>query len=183
MTEFKFKLDKLLSSQNIAEDMTDDQLISIGNQVHLGYESDVASRAHWEKDLKTWTELALQISGDKTFPWVNAANIKYPLLATAAMQFAARAYPTLVPSNGQVVKCKVIGADPMGEKASRAKRIGKHMSYQVMDQMDDWEEDMDKLLITLPIAGTCFKKTYFDSATEASSLPDLSRRSSRLNRT
>ena len=164
MIEFKFKLDKILSSQNLAEDMDDDQLIHIGNQVSLGYEADVASRAHWEKDLKTWTELALQISGEKTFPWVNAANIKYPLLATAAMQFAARAYPTLVPSNGQVVKCKVIGYDPMGEKQSRAERISKHMSYQVMDQMEDWEEDMDKLLITLPIAGTCFKKTYFDSA-------------------
>jgi len=164
MIEFKYKLDKLLSSQNIAEDMDEDELIFVGNQVHQGYDADRTSRAHWEKDLKTWTELALQISGEKTFPWVNAANIKYPLLATAAMQFAARAYPTLVPSNGQVVKCKVVGADPTGEKQARAKRVGKYMSYQVMDQMDDWEEDMDKLLITLPIAGTCFKKTYFDSA-------------------
>jgi len=162
MIEFKFKLDKLLSSQNIAEDMDEDQLIHIANLVDQGYQADSTSRKHWEKDLKTWTELALQIAGEKSFPWTGAANIKYPLLATAAMQFAARAYPTLVPSNGQVVKCKVIGADPTGEKANRAKRVGKHMSYQVMDQMDDWEEDMDKLLITLPIAGTCFKKTYFD---------------------
>jgi chaperonin GroES len=80
------------------------------------------------------------------------------------MQFAARAYPTLVPSNGQVVKCKYVGFDPDGQKAARAKRVSKHMSYQVMDEMEDWEEDMDKLLITLPIAGTCFKKTYFDSS-------------------
>lgn len=164
MVKFKFKIDNILSSQNLAEDMDKDQLIHIGSQVAEGFDLDSSSRSHWEKDLKTWTELALQISGEKTFPWVNAANIKYPLLATAAMQFAARAYPTLVPSNGQVVKCKVVGFDPTGEKANRAKRIGKHMSYQVMDQMDDWEEDMDKLLITLPIAGTCFKKTYFDSA-------------------
>lgn len=162
--DFKYKLDTLLNSQNIAEEMTEDELIHIGDVVGKGYDADRDSRSHWEKDLKSWTELALQIAGEKTFPWTNAANIKYPLLATAAMQFAARAYPTLVPSNGQVVKCKVIGADPDGEKANRAKRIGKHMSYQVMDQMEDWEEDMDKLLITLPIAGTCFKKTYFDPA-------------------
>jgi chaperonin GroES len=161
--KFNFKIDKLLSSQNIAEDMSEDELIYVGNQVHSGYESDLATRAHWEQDLKSWTELALQISTEKTFPWVNAANIKFPLLATAAMQFAARAYPTLVPSNGQIVKCKTIGADPTGEKEARATRIGKHMSYQVMDQMDDWEEDMDKLLLTLPIAGTCFKKTFFDA--------------------
>ena len=164
MIEFKLKLDKILSSQNIAESLDKDQLIFIGNQVSEGYDNDLSSRKDWEKDLTNWTELALQISNDKTYPWPNAANIKYPLLATAAMQFAARAYPTLVPSNGKIVKCKVIGSDPQGEKAARAKRVSTHMSYQLMDEMDDWEEDMDKLLITLPIAGTCFKKTYWDSS-------------------
>ena len=157
-------LDKILSSVNVAEDLDEQLLIKIGNQVVDGYETDKTSRKPWEDDLKTWTELALQVSSQKTYPWPNAANIKYPLLATAAMQFAARAYPTLVPSNGQVVKCKVIGSDFTGEKERRAKRISTHMSYQVMEEMNDWEEDMDKLLIALPIAGTCFKKTYWDSA-------------------
>jgi chaperonin GroES len=91
MIEFKLKLDKILSSQNIAESLDKDQLIFIGNQVSEGYENDLSSRKEWEKDLTNWTELALQISNDKTYPWPNAANIKYPLLATAAMQFAARA--------------------------------------------------------------------------------------------
>lgn len=155
-----------LSAVNIADDLDEDTLIKIGNQVVQGYDADLKSRKPWEKDLKTWTELALQISSQKTYPWPNAANIKYPLLATAAMQFAARSYPTLVPSNGKVVKCRVIGSDPEGEKAKRAERVATHMSYQVMDQMEDWEEDMDKLLITLPIAGTCFKKTYWNSDKE-----------------
>jgi len=162
MVEFDLKLDNIMSSQNVAESLTEDQLIYIGNQVSQGYDNDLASRKDWEKDLTNWTELALQISNDKTYPWPNAANIKYPLLATAAMQFAARAYPTLVPSNGKIVKCKVVGSDPQGEKAARAKRVSTHMSYQLIDEMSDWEEDMDKLLITLPIAGTCFKKTYWD---------------------
>ncbi len=158
------KIDKLISSVNIAEDLDKDKLIKIGNQVSAGFDTDLDSRKPWEEDLKNWTDLALQVATNKTFPWPNAANIKYPLLATAAMQFAARAYPTLVPSNGQVVKCKVIGYDPDGQKSARAERISKHMSYQVLEQMPDWEEDMDKLLIALPIAGTCFKKTYWDSA-------------------
>jgi chaperonin GroES len=156
------KIDKLLESTNVAKDLDDEDLIVIGKDVVLGYENDLASRKPWEDDLKTWTELALQIASKKTFPWNGAANIKYPLLATAAMQFAARAYPTLVPSNNQIVKCRIVGKDPDGQKAGRAKRVSTHMSFQVMEQMDDWEEDMDKLLITLPIAGTCFKKTYFD---------------------
>lgn len=158
------KLQKILGSSNLAADLSDDKLIEIGKDVVSGYETDLDSRKPWEKDLKNWTELALQVASDKTYPWPNAANIKYPLLATAAMQFAARAYPTLIPSNGKVVKCKVIGSDPTGEKAMRAFRVSTHMSYQVMEQMDGWEEDMDKLLIALPISGTCFKKTYWDSS-------------------
>lgn len=158
------KIQDILDAQNIAEMVSKEDLISIGNDVVTGFETDLVSREPWEKDLETWTKLALQISDQKSYPWVGAANIKFPLLATAAMQFAARAYPTLVPSNGQIVKCKIVGHDPDGEKTKRADRISKHMSYQVLDDMPDWEEDMDKLLISLPIAGTCFKKTYWDAA-------------------
>ena len=156
-------IDKILESTNVAEDLTDEDLISIGNLVVDGYETDLTSRAHWEKDLETWTKLALQVVDQKTYPWQGAANIKYPLLSTAAMQFAARAYPTLVPSNGQIVKCRTVGYDQDGQKGQRAERVGKHMSYQCMDEMPDWEEDMDKLLLTNPIAGCSFKKTYWDA--------------------
>ena len=156
-------LDTILSSTNVAEELSEDDLISIGNMVVDGYETDLQSREHWEKDLEAWTKLALQVADNKTFPWQGAANIKFPLLATAAMQFAARAYPTLVPSNGKIVKCKVVGDDPQGEKLDRAERISRHMSYQCMDEMPDWEEDMDKLLLAVPIAGSCFKKTYWDA--------------------
>ena len=158
------KLDKILSSTNLAEDLDKELLQKIGSDAVSGYDTDLDSRKDWETDLKNWNELALQVSTQKTYPWPNAANIKYPLLATAAMQFAARAYPTLVPSTGQIVKCRVVGYDPMGEKAARAERISRYMSYQVIDEMIEWEEEMDKLLLTLPIAGVCFKKTYWDSA-------------------
>lgn len=157
------KIEKILDSVNIAEDLKKQQLHMIGKSVVEGFDTDLASRKPWEKDLESWTKLALQIADTKTFPWTGAANIKYPLLATAAMQFAARAYPTLVPSNGKVVKCRVVGADPDGQKTARADRISTHMSYQLLEQMDGWEEDMDKLLISLPIAGTVFKKTYWDA--------------------
>jgi chaperonin GroES len=157
-------INKILSENiNIATHLNKDALIGIANDVVEGYDADLSSRIHWEQDLKNWTELALQISSTKTYPWQGAANIKYPLLATAAMQFAARAYPTLVPSNGKVVKCKVIGSDQDGQKGAKAERISTHMSYQLLYEMEDWEEDMDRLLIALPIVGTCFKKTYWDT--------------------
>jgi len=156
-------INDILEASNVVDLLSEETLMRIGEAAFDGYDADMASRKPWEKDLTSWTKLALQISDEKTFPWPNAANIKFPLLATAAMQFAARAYPALVPSLGDVVKCKVIGRDLTGEKAARAKRVSIHMSNQVMNEMEDWEEDMDKLLIALPIAGTCFKKTYWDA--------------------
>lgn len=157
------KIEKILDSKNLIEDLDEKQLTTIGDEVVTGFDIDVASRKPWEEDIDRWTKLALQISKEKTYPWRGASNVKYPLLATACLQFAARAYPSLVPSDGNVVKFKVIGYDNDGQKAIRAERLSKHMSYQIMFEMDTWEEDMDKLLFSLPIVGTMFKKTYWDS--------------------
>jgi chaperonin GroES len=157
-------LKQSLNEVNIADHLEEDQLIKIGKDCARGFKSDRDSRKEWEDNLEKWTKLALQITEKKTYPWENASNVKFPLLSTASMQFAARAYPTLVPANGDVVKCKVVGSDPTGEKEARAIRVSKHMSYQVMQEMDEWEEEMDRLLIALPISGTVFKKTYWDKA-------------------
>lgn len=152
----------ILDNDNLATKLKEEDLIEIGNKVVEGYESDKISRTSWEKKLESYVKLALQVKENKTFPWPDASNVKYPLLSTAAMQFAARAYPSLVPSSGGIVKCKVIGSDQDGQKALRAKRIKTHMSYQILEEMENWEEDMDKMLLILPIMGTAFKKTYFD---------------------
>jgi len=160
------KITKFQSSVNLAEDLDEETLIGIGKECKHGYEIDRESRKDWENDLEEWTELATQVRFNKNFPWPDSSNVKYPLLSTAAMQFAARAYPSLVPSDGKVVKAKIIGKDPMGAKKERADRVSGYMSYQLMYEMGDWEEDMDKLLMILPIVGTCFKKTYWDSSAQ-----------------
>ena len=156
-------LAKYLEQVNIAEDLDDQKLKDIGEQVYRGYKLDLDSRIGWEENLEQWTKLALQTKEKKTFPWPNASNIKYPLLATAAMQFSARAYPTLIPGDGKIVRAEVIGNDPDGQKEERAARVSTFMSYQLMKEMEDWDEQMDQLLLILPIVGTCFKKTYYDS--------------------
>ena len=152
-----------LNEVNIAKHLDEQLLLKIGDDCYKGFHADKASRKEWEDNLEKWTKLALQIVDQKTHPWTNASNVKFPLLSTASMQFAARAYPTLVPADGNVVKCRTVGIDITGEKEARAIRVSKHMSWQVMQQMDNWEEEMDRLLIILPIAGTVFKKTYWDS--------------------
>lgn len=152
----------ILEATNIAEKLDEDKLRKIGRDAFEGYDQDKLSRQHWEQQVEEWTKLATQVREDKTFPWPRASNVKYPLLTTAAMQFAARAYPSLVPSDGKVVKSKVIGKDPNGEKYALADRVSTYMSYQIMHELVGWEEGMDKLLIMLPVVGTIFKKTYWD---------------------
>lgn len=156
-------LGSYLEQVNIATHLKEDELNKIGQDVFDGYKTDLDSRKHWEDNLEQWTKLALQVREEKTYPWPKASNVKFPLLATAAMQFNARAYPTLVPADGKIVFTEVIGKDEQGEKKKRADRISDFMSFQLMKQMEGWDEQMDKLLLILPIVGTCFKKTYWDS--------------------
>jgi len=153
----------LLESTNIADTLSKDKLTEIGMKAKAGFEQDLESREDWEKAMEEWIKLAKQVTETKSYPWSNASNVKYPLLSTAAMQFAARAYPSLVPSDRKVVKGRAIGKDPTGQKSKTAEAVSTYMSYQLMEEMDGWEEDMDKLLIMLPIVGTMFKKTYWDS--------------------
>jgi chaperonin GroES len=107
-------------------------------------------------------DLAMQVAQEKSWPWPKAANVKYPLITTAAIQFSARAYPAIV-RGADVVKGQVIGPDEGGQKKQRAERIGRHMSYQVLEEIPDWDEEVDKLLMRLSIVGCEFRKTYFDS--------------------
>ena len=155
-----------MNSLNLADSLDEQKLNEIGADCKAGFDSDLQSRGEWEKCLEEWTNLAMQVREPKTWPWRDASNVKYPILSTAAMQFAARAYPSLVPQDGKIVKSTVVGKDPDGQKLEKATRVSTYMSWQILHDMDDWEEDMDKLLIMLPIVGTVFKKTYFDKSTE-----------------
>lgn len=156
------QLVKFRASKNIAEDLDKELLRKIGADVVDEFKMDRDSRADWENTIDKAMEIAKQaIQGSKTFPWENAANIKFPLMAQASIQFAARTYPELI-QDGRVVEAFVAGEDPDGKRADRAKRISAYMSYQLLIENDDWESDTDKLLHMLPIVGTVFRKTYYD---------------------
>ena len=160
----KISLQKALNSYNVAELLNEDSLSAIGNYVTEGFKTDKSSRSDWEDRNKDAMKIAMQVLEEKSFPWKGAANVKYPLMTLACISFNARAYPVLVPGPN-LVKCRVVGEDPAGEKAARAKRLETHMSYQIMEEMNGWEEDMDRLLMVLPLVGCVFKKTYFDPVT------------------
>jgi chaperonin GroES len=144
-------------------DLLDKEVVGkIGAEVVRGYDIDKASRSGWEKQMQTAMDLAMQVTQEKSWPWPKAANVKYPLITTAAIQFSARAYPAIV-RGSDVVKGEVLGPDPDGQKKQRAERIGRHMSYQVLEEIPDWDEDVDKLLMRMSIVGCEFRKTYFDT--------------------
>ncbi len=157
----KLKIKDIVEEVNVATLLSEDELATIGQQVFDNYTIDKSSRSDWEDKTKNALDLALQVMNKKTFPWPDASNVKFPLVTIAALQYHARAYPALIPGP-EIVKCRVIGTDESGALAARAERIAKHMSYQVLEEDDTWEEAMDKVLICQAIVGCAFKKTYYD---------------------
>jgi chaperonin GroES len=158
----KLKLDKeAVLSPDLCDRFSSEELKRIGQHVLDGYERDRRSRYKWERRSQAALDLAMQIQKDKSFPWPGCSNIAFPLVTIAALQFHSRAYPAII-SGTDIVKCRVIGADDTGEKTERAKRISVHMSWQCLEEDTSWEEQKDRLLISLPIVGTVFTKSYYD---------------------
>lgn len=157
-----FDLVSAPQSSNLADELSDEELTEIGRRVVDEFEIDERSLREngWSERLENAMKLAMLAKEAKTYPWPNASNVKFPLLITAAIQFNARAYPAIV-DGFNVVKGKVLG-EPNDQKRDRAERIGRHMSWQLLEEMKGWEEDTDRLLLVLPIVGSLFRKTYFD---------------------
>jgi chaperonin GroES len=151
---------------NLAELLDDAECNKIGQRVVADVEIDEGSRGDWLERYKRSIDIAMQVKKAKNFPWPKASNVKYPLLTVAAIQFQARAYPVIV-DGSNLVKGRVMGPDPDGQKRARADRIAAHMTWQLLYRMPGWEEETDKLLLLLPITGCVFRKTYYDSVESA----------------
>lgn len=157
------KLAQYINADNVAEMLAADQLEKIGRRVIDEYEIDKESRAEWEDSCRRWLKMAELAKEEKSWPWPGAANIKLPLIANAAMKFAARAYGEII-RDDKIVKAQIFGQDSDNHKADRAKRVSEHMSYQLLDQQTEWEPDTDKLLHRLAFVGHMFRKWYWDKA-------------------
>ena len=151
-----------IDSANLCDKFDEEDLKKLGNFIWEGYTRDKLSRYKWERRTQAAMDLAMQVQKDKSFPWPGSSNIAFPLVTIAALQFHSRAYPQII-SGTDIVKCRVIGEDADGAKTARASRISTHMSWQVLEEDAGWEEQKDRLLINLPIVGTCFTKSYFDA--------------------
>jgi len=159
----KIKLDKsAVQAKNFTDFFTQDELDRIGVYCWDGWKADCRSRDHWLQRNEAGMDLAMQIQKDKSFPWPGASNVIFPLISIAALQFSARAYGNIVQAP-DLVQYNILTGDMDEEVIDRAERLGRHMSFQLLEQDVAWEEQHDRLLINLAIVGTAFIKSRYNS--------------------
>ena len=149
-------------SDNLAEYLSDYELSRISSDLSSEFDSNKASRQEWEDTYSNGLELLGFSYSERSQPFRGASGVTHPLLAEAATQFQAQAFNELLPSSGPV-RTAIMGEETR-EKASQAQRVRQFMNYYLTNVMEDYTPDMDQMLFYLPLAGSTFKKVYFDEA-------------------
>jgi hypothetical protein len=145
---------------NLADILPDDILDPIGNEMVQNYSDYKASRKDWESSYTQGLDLLGFKYENRTEPFQGASGATHPVLAEAVTQFQAQAYKELLPSDGPV-RTQIIGVKNSATE-QQAQRVKDFMNYLVMDQMKEYEEEFDSMLFHLPLAGSTFKKVYYD---------------------
>ena len=145
---------------NLAELLPEDVLGPLGSELNSNYTDYRESRKEWEHAYITGLDLLGFKYEDRTEPFSGAAGATHPVLAEAVTQFQALAYKELLPADGPV-RTQIIGA-PTPEKEMQSDRVKEYMNWQLMDQMKEYEPEFDQMLFYLPLAGSAFKKVYYD---------------------
>ena len=146
--------------ENLAEVLSDRELQRVASELLSEFDANKASRQQWEDTYANGLELLGFSYEDRTEPFRGASGVVHPLLAEAATQFQAQAFNELLPSSGPV-RTAVLGKDTR-EKQEQAERVKQFMNYYLTNVMEDYTPDMDQMLFYLPLAGSTFKKVYFD---------------------
>ena len=146
--------------RNLAEDMDERVLGRMSAQLIQDYKKDKVSRSDWEQAYTQGLDLLGFKYVNATRPFQGASGVTHPLLSEAVTQFQAQAYKELLPSDGPV-RTSIIGAQT-SEVEDQATRVKDFMNYMLMEEMEEYTPDTDQLLFYLPLAGSAFKKIYFD---------------------
>ena len=147
--------------RNLAEDIDDGVLGALSNDLQGQYEGNRETRKEWEDTYSQGLKLLGFNYEDRTQPFRGATGVTHPLLAEAATQFQAQAYNELLPPDGPV-RTVVMGALTK-EKEQQAKRVKEFMNYYITDVMEEYTPEFDQMLFYLPLAGSTFKKVYYDA--------------------
>ena len=146
--------------ENLAEVMDQSDLDMLGSELVSSFNSDRESRADWENTYVTGLDqLGLTID-ERTEPWPGACGVFHPLLSEAVIKFQSQAISEIFPAGGPV-KTKIVGVIDE-EKEQQASRIEDYMNYLLTEKMVEYRTETEKLLFSLPLAGSAFRKVYFD---------------------
>ena len=145
---------------NLADILPDDILEPLGNEMVQNYMDYKTSRKDWEQGYIQGLDLLGFKYENRTEPFQGASGATHPVLAEAVTQFQAQAYKELLPAEGPV-RTQIMGiSSPPVEQQSQ--RVKDFMNYLIMDQMQEYEPEFDSMLFHLPLAGSTFKKVYYD---------------------
>jgi chaperonin GroES len=148
-------------ADNLAEVLDDQTLGKIASDLIQEFDSDHESRHEWEFSYTKGLDLLGFKYNERTEPFQGASSVTHPLLAESVTAFQAQAFKELLPPAGPV-KTEVLGVETP-EIIAQADRVQDFMNYQITDKMEEYTPDMDQLLFHLPLAGSAFKKIYYDA--------------------
>ncbi len=157
----KEKLQKYIDSDNIVDLLEEEQLQKISNDVLRGLEEDKRSMSDWLEVADRAMELTQLKREEKNRPFRGAANIKFPIITTAVLQWASRSLADSL-KNGKLVDSEVIGHDPSGVRFRMGQRRATHLNYQIMKKMPRYIDEAEQLLQQLAVTGTSFTKVWHD---------------------
>ncbi len=146
---------------NLAEELPEQEINLIGKELVRAYEDDKSSRKNWEDQYSKGLRMLGVVVEDRQDPFPGASGVHHPLLAEAATQFQARAIAEIFPAGGPV-KTQVIGK-VTDKKLDQSQRVQDFMNFQITQEIPDYFNELDQMLFYLALAGSAFKKVYFDN--------------------
>ncbi len=147
---------------NLAEYIEDKELQSLGEELLSDFEDDINSRKDWIDAYVKGLKLLGLKTEERSEPWAGACGVYHPMLSEAVVRFQSEAIVETFPAAGPV-KTAIVGAiDRMKEEA--AARVREDMNYRLTEEMVEYRPEHEKMLFSLPLAGSAFKKVYYDPA-------------------
>ena len=145
---------------NLAEEMPDRELGRIAGELLSEFDANKAGRQEWEDAYANGLELLGFNYEERTQPFRGSSGVTHPLLAEAATQFQAQAFNELLPASGPV-RTTIVGAETR-DKQQQSQRVRQFMNYYITNVMEEYTPELDQMLFYLPLAGSTFKKVYYD---------------------
>ena len=145
---------------NLADILPADVLDPLGSELKNNYIDYKMSRKDWERSYTEGLDLLGFKYENRTEPFQGASGATHPVLAEAVTQFQATAYKELLPADGPV-RTQILGVKTP-QRDQQSQRVKDFMNYLIMDQMKEYEPEFDSMLFHLPLAGSTFKKVYYD---------------------